>query len=91
MLCVGEMLCFHSSPENGGSVSPKRYHPQTDFMVSYCIDDNIKLVMLLFYLVLFMFVFIIRIMRSVLYDRELHYKQVPAFLFIWSVILLMIL
>jgi len=56
-------------------------------MVSYCSDDNIKLVMLLFYFVLFIFVFVFRIMRSMVYERELHYKQVPAFLFIWSVIL----
>jgi F0F1-type ATP synthase membrane subunit b/b' len=57
-------------------------------MVSLYSDDNIKLVMLLFCLVLLLiFVFIFRTMRSMLYERELHYKEVPAFLFIWSVML----
>ena len=40
--------CSHFSPENGGSVIPKHFHPWTDFLLSYCSDDNIKLVMLLF-------------------------------------------
>jgi hypothetical protein len=55
--------------------SLKHYHPRTDFMVSDCSDDSIKLVTL-FCLLIFLFIF--RIIWSMLHERELHYKEVIA-------------